>query len=121
MLHGILEWDSGAKFEDAALKTDEKKDEWITLEENDPPADVSREKAAYERERACLVRDHLGKIALIHGDDVVGVFNKVDDAVVEGHRRFGRARMIFIKITASDESDYIGNVDINHPSFKRMD
>src|ERR1700720_3339979 len=101
------------------MKTDEKKDEWITLEENDPPADISRERAAYERERPRLVRDHLGKIALIHGDDVIGVFNKVDDAVVEGHRRFGWARMIFVKITASDESDDIANVDINHPSFER--
>jgi hypothetical protein len=33
---------------------------------DDPPPDWSREMAAYERERERLVREHLGKIALIH-------------------------------------------------------
>jgi hypothetical protein len=103
------------------MKTDETKDEWIVLEENDPPPDLSREEAAYERERARLVRDHLGKIALVRFDEVVGVFDNVDDALIEGHRRFGWGRMIFVEITASDEPDYVANVDINHPSFKRID
>jgi hypothetical protein len=61
------------------------------------------------------------KIALIHGDDVVGVFDNVDAAALAGHLRFGWARLIFRAITATDETDYIANVDINHPSFKRID
>jgi hypothetical protein len=103
------------------MKTDETKDEWIVLEENDPPPDISREKAAFERERARLARDHLGKIAVIHGDDLVGVFDSIDDAVLDSCTRLGRVRLIFFEITTSDESDYIANVDINHPSFKRID
>ena len=103
------------------MKTDKPEDEWPVLEENDPSPDVSREMAAYQRERPRLVRDHLGEIAVIHGDDLVGVYDNVDDAVIDSRTRLGRARMIYIEITASDEPDYVANVDINHPSFKRID
>ena len=103
------------------MKAQEIKDEWIHLEENDPPPDLSREGAAFERERPRLVRDHLGKIALIHGDEVVGVFGNVDAAVAEGHRLFGWARLIFWEITATDEPEFIPHVDVNHPSFQRLD
>ncbi len=34
------------------MKAQEIKDEWLHLEENDPPPDLSREDAAFERERA---------------------------------------------------------------------
>jgi hypothetical protein len=103
------------------MSAQEWKDEWIHLEENDPPPDLSRERAAFERERERLVRDHLGKIALIHGDDVVGVYDNVDDAVIDGVRRFGRARLIFREITATDEPEFISHADINHPAFRRLD
>jgi hypothetical protein len=101
------------------MKTNEPKDEWIVLEENDPPPDISREKAAYERERPRLVREHLGKVAVIHGDDLVGVYDNIDDAVIDSCTRLGRVRLLFFEITASDEPEYVPNVDINHPSFKR--
>jgi hypothetical protein len=103
------------------MKTDEVKDEWPHLEENDPPLDVSRERAAYERQRERLVRDHLGKIALLRFDDVVGVFDTLEDALEEGHRRFGWGRMIFHQITEREEPEWVSNVDVNHPSFKRLD
>jgi hypothetical protein len=97
------------------------KDEWIHLEENDPPPDISREKAAFERERPRLVRDHLGKIALVRFDEVVGVYDNANDAAIDGHRRFGWGRMIFMEITECDEPVYIANVDVNHPSVRRID
>src|SRR5947209_13438512 len=97
------------------------KDEWPHLEENDPPLDQAREQAAFERERPRLVRDHLGKIAVVRFDEVVGVFDTLDEATVEAHRRFGWGRMIFRSITERDETEYIANVDVNHPSFKRLD
>ncbi len=102
------------------MKTDEKKDEWLVLEENDPPPDISRERAVYERERARLVRDHLGKIAAVHGDDLVGVYENIDDAVIDACARLGWVRLIFFEITTSDEPAYNPNVDIHHPSFKRI-
>ena len=103
------------------MKAQEIKDEWIHLEENDPPPDLSREEAAFEREWPRLVREHLGKIAAIHGDDIVGVYDNIDDAVVDTCSRLGRVRLIYIEITEGDETAYIANVDVNHPSFKRLD
>src|SRR5262249_29405407 len=103
------------------METKDIKDEWIHLEENDPPPDLSLEDAAFERERPRLVRDHLGKIAVVRFNEVVGVFNTLDEATIDAHRRFGWGRMVFRTITAEDETAYIVNVDINHPSFKGRD
>jgi hypothetical protein len=103
------------------MKTQDVKDEWPVLEENDPPHDLSREAAVFERERDRLVRDHLGKIALIRGDEIVGVFGTLDEALLEGRRRAGAGRMVFWEITASDEPEWISNVDVTHPSFQRID
>ncbi len=103
------------------METREIKDERIVLEENDPPADLSREDAAFERERPRLVREHLGKIALIHGDEVIGPFATLAEAQREGSRQFGNARLIFRPITEKDEEEWVSNVDINHPSIRRVD
>ena len=92
------------------------------LKENDPPFDFAREEAAYKREEERLVRDHLGEIALIHNDDVVGVFNTADEAILEGGRRFGYVRMVVTEIRDPKEPpDYFPHVDFSHPSFKRLD
>jgi hypothetical protein len=99
----------------------EPKDEWLVLEENDPPPDFSHENAAFERERERLVRDHLGKIALVRFDEVVGVYDDMDQATIDAHARFGWKRMMFREITAHDEPDYVGNVDPNHPCCRRRD
>ncbi|MBI1914315.1 MAG: hypothetical protein HYS12_06200 [Planctomycetes bacterium] len=103
------------------MKTQEIKDERIVLGENDPPPDLSREDAAFERERPRLVREHLGKIAVIHLDEVVGTFATLAEAQQEAYRQFGsNARLIFRPITESDEEEYVSNVDINHPSVQRI-
>jgi hypothetical protein len=103
------------------MKAEETKDEWIVLGENDPPPDLSRENAAFERPRPRLVRDHLGKIALIRFDEVVGVFDNANDAISEGHRLFGWGRMGIREITERDEPEYVANVDVNHPCVRRLD
>jgi hypothetical protein len=62
----------------------DRQDEWHSVLDNGAPADVSREHAAFERERARLLRDHPGKVALVRDDDVVGVFDNANDAMLEG-------------------------------------
>jgi hypothetical protein len=47
---------------------------------DDPPIDFARELAAYQEEEERLVRDHLGRIALAHGDEVVGAFDTAGSA-----------------------------------------
>src|SRR3974377_271877 len=105
----------------AIMPTQETNDQWIVLEENAPPPDLSREDAAFERERARLVRDHLGQIALIHGDEVVGVFPTASEAVLEGYRRFGLARLICRPITEKDEDIFVPYADLDHPSMGKID
>jgi hypothetical protein len=104
-----------------AMTDHEIKDEWITPGPNGEPPDISREEAAFERERARLARDHLGKFVLLRFDEVVGVFNSPGEAIKEGYRRFGMKRMVLREITEYDEPEFITHVDVNHPSFKRLD
>ena len=89
-----------------------------TLGRDDPYVDFSREEAAYERERARLVREHLGRIALIHGDDVVGVFSTIGEAIREGYQRFGNDQTMLKEIRDPDPPDFIPLVDTRHPSFQ---
>jgi hypothetical protein len=103
------------------MKAEEIKDEWPVLGENDPPLDLTRENAAFERERERLVRDHLGEIAVIHGDEIVGVYPRLYDAEMDAYGRFGNARLIFRLITEKDEPEFVPYVDINHPSVRRID
>src|SRR6266702_6385030 len=104
------------------METREIKDERIVLEENDPPADLTREMAAFERERPRLVREGLGKIAVVHGDEILGPFATLFEAQTEAFRRFGgNARLVFPLITEKDEEEWVSNVDINHPSIRRVD
>lgn len=103
------------------MDTKEIKDEWPILGEFDPPLDLTREEAAFERERARLVPQHLGKIALIHGDDVVGVFATLSEAEDYGYGRFGNARLIFHLITEKNDPEWVPYIDINHPSVQRID
>ena len=44
---------------------------------------TEREEAAFERERARLVRDHLGHIAVILGDEIAGVYPTLYDAEMD--------------------------------------
>ena len=85
------------------------------------PLDMTREHAAYEKAREGLLRDHRGKFALVHEDELVGVFATEWDAMDEGYRRFGPVQMLIVQIGNEDAAEYISHVDINHPSFRRID
>jgi hypothetical protein len=103
------------------MGTQEPNDEWLRVAEDGSSPELSREEAAYQREKQRLVRDHLGKIALIRFDEVVGVYDDVNAAMIDAYKRFGRRRMILREITAHDEPAYIANCDPNHPSVRRTD
>ena len=77
-----------------------------TLGRDDPYVDFSREEAAYERERARLVIEHLGRIALIHGDDVVGVFSTIDQAIWQGYQRFGNDQTMLKEIRDPEQARF---------------
>ncbi len=60
----------------------------------------------FERELAvyATVKDKLplGRIALIHGDDLIGVFDTDAEAVREGTRRFGRELFLVRQVRAEE-------------------
>jgi len=52
-------------------------------------ADFTRESATYERHRELLEGAHPNRVALLHGDDLAGVYDSLEEAMTEGCRRFG--------------------------------
>jgi len=101
------------------MNAQETQEGWPCLGENDPPLDLSREEAVYQRHCEHLRRDHLGEIALIYGDDLIGVFPTLGAAMDVAVPRFGWGRWICRPITERDEPIFIPHVDHNHPSFRR--
>ncbi len=49
---------------------------------------LEKERATYQRELPGLLKNE-GKFVLIHGDDVVGVFDTEEEAIEAGDNRFG--------------------------------
>lgn len=88
---------------------------------DEPPVDFAREEEAYGRELPRLVRDHLGKVALVHQDEVVGIYPTADEALSAGYRRFGYVRLMVKEIRAREEPpDFVSQVDVAHPSVRRL-
>ena len=56
--------------------------------------------ARYEVLQADLEREHLGKWALISGEELVGVFETFEDAGAVAARRYGRGPYLIRKIGA---------------------
>lgn len=94
----------------------------VNREPGAPLPDYSREDATYRREQARLARDHLGKIALIHNDDVAGIYDDLDDAILDGYKRFGDVQLMFPLITdPNDPPEWVSFVDPNDPGFEPHD
>jgi hypothetical protein len=87
-----------------------------------PPPDLSREDAAYKRGQARLARDHLGKIALIHNDDVAGIYDDLEEAILDGYKRFGDVEMMYPQITdPNDPPEWMPFFDPKDLEFERDD
>jgi hypothetical protein len=72
--------------------------------EEPPPGKINpeiywaREWATYERHREELERRSMGQFALIYGTELVGVFDKWEEASDEGCRRFGLEKCLIQEI-----------------------
>jgi len=88
---------------------------------DDPPREWKREEAAYARARDRLVHDHLGKFVVVHQDEVYGLFETLDEALMGGYRRFGDAPMLYKEIRPEEPPDFVSLIDVNHPSVRRLD
>jgi len=88
---------------------------------DDPPREWVREEAAYARERERLLRDHLGKFVVVHQDEVFGPFDTLGEATLEGYRHFGDVPIIVKDIQPEGPPDFVGIVDLKHPSIRLLD
>ncbi len=63
---------------------------------------LDAELSTFEAHRQDLVAKAKGQIALVHGDEIVGVFANEEDALIEGYTRFGNAAFLVKEITEVD-------------------
>jgi hypothetical protein len=61
---------------------------------------LDQEIAAYNRQKPELELHHKGKWALIHGDDLAGVFDSFENAATEAVERFGAGPFLVRQIGA---------------------
>ena len=59
---------------------------------------LERELATLKKEHKRLEREHMGKFVLIHGDEVVNVFDYFETAANEGLRQFGRKPFLIRRV-----------------------
>lgn len=63
---------------------------------------LEREVATYRRHHAELLANE-GQFVLVHGDEVLGVFNTLSDALREGYERFRDEPFLARQITAQEK------------------
>src|SRR5437899_1653847 len=78
------------------------------MKTTETPANYLRELTSYERQRSHLKEADLAKIALIHGEEFVGVFATVADACAEARRRFGQEPVMLKQIGAPEDYLHYG-------------
>jgi hypothetical protein len=67
-----------------------------------PEPPLRQELETFDAHRAELLGQALGKYALVHTDQIVGVFDTEADAIREGYRQFGNVPYLVKKITPVD-------------------
>lgn len=60
--------------------------------------ELTQEYAVYEAKREELEAAHTGKYVLIKGDEVIGIFDTLDDALRVAVKRFGRGPYLIEEI-----------------------
>ncbi len=66
---------------------------------------LEKERKFYDRKRAELVSQHLGQFVLIKEEELVGVYNKIEEALAEGARRFGLQPFLVRQISETSEEE----------------
>jgi hypothetical protein len=77
---------------------------------------LEKELETYKKNLSRLVADE-GKFALVHGEEVAGVFGTYEDALKEGYQKFGLTPFLVKKIQAVEQVQYITrNVTLTCPT-----
>jgi hypothetical protein len=72
----------------------------MTIPQQEPP--LRQELETFDAHRAELLGRAQGKFALVHGDQVVDVFDTEADGIREGYRQFGNVPFLVKRIVPVD-------------------
>lgn len=68
---------------------------------------LDHEMATYEAKRAALLEKHAGRYVLIHGDEIVGMWDAEAEAFEEGYRRFLFEPFLIHRIVAEEKPIFV--------------
>lgn len=66
---------------------------------------LEKERKFFDRKKAELIDEHLGKFVLIKENELVGVFNTIEETLSEGARRFGLSPFLVRQVNNSVENE----------------
>ncbi len=69
---------------------------------------LAEELETYQAHQTELIETAWGKYALIKGSDIIGLFDRKDDAFNEGYRRFGLKSFMVHRVQEDLDNHYIG-------------
>ena len=64
---------------------------------------LEQERAFYERNLPQWLERYAGRFVLIKGEELIGTFDTVDDALAEGARRFGLESFLVRRVEAAPQ------------------
>jgi len=68
---------------------------------------LEKELQTYKNKLSELKENNEGKFVLIHGDDVMGVYDSYEDAVKIGYERFKLETFLVKKIEAIEQAQFV--------------
>ena len=68
---------------------------------------LDKERKYFEVHRDTWLKQHPGKFVLVKNEELIGVFNTQEEALVEGARRFGGESFLVRQVEESEQLVYI--------------
>ena len=66
---------------------------------------LEKERKFYDEKLDELVSQHVGQFVLIKEEELIGVYNKIEEALAEGARRFGMQPFLVRQISKTSETE----------------
>jgi len=67
---------------------------------------LKKEMETFEQHRERLVAESFGKFALIHGDEIDGVWDTYQDALAAGYKKFGLDPFLVKRIVSTESIQF---------------
>lgn len=64
---------------------------------------LEQERAIYDEKKKDWLAQYSGRFVVVKGDDLIGVYNTIDEAIAEGARRFGLSSFLVRQVLPVQE------------------